>query len=85
MNETELNIWAWFLAERGEPDHAVRAFDALTALLPNAVPTWFGLASNAVEVGDVATARRALASLLALDPTNAGGIALRTRLEERTD
>lgn len=84
VNETELNVWAWFLAERGEPDHAVRAFDALTALLPTAAATWYGLASNAADVGDVATARRALESLLALDPTNAGGLALRARLEERT-
>jgi tetratricopeptide (TPR) repeat protein len=82
VNETELNIWAWFLAERGEPAQAVRAFDALTTLLPTATETWFGLASNALEVGDLATARRAVEAILRLNPTHAGGLSLRARMEE---
>lgn len=85
VNETELNIWAWFLAERGGPAEAVRAFDALTTLLPTATSTWFGLASNALEVGDLAAARRGIERLLALDPTNAGGLSLLARIETTND
>jgi len=80
VNETELNIWAWFLAERGAPGQAARAFGALTALLPQATATWYGLADNALAAGDTVTARRAVQQLLRLAPTHGGGLQLQSRL-----
>lgn len=82
VNEVELNIWAWFLAERGAPAEAVHAFDALTSLFPTATATWYGLAYNAIAVRDTATARRAVDELLRLAPTHAGGLRLRARLND---
>ena len=82
VNETELNVWAWFQAERGAPAEAARAFHALTALFPTATATWYGLAYNALAAGDSVTARRAVDELLRLAPTHAGGLRLRARLKE---
>lgn len=83
VNEVELNIWAWFLSERGSPQDAARAFDAITTLFPAAPATWYGLAYNAFVSGDTLNARRAVDELLRLAPGHGGGLRLRERLEGR--
>ena len=80
INETELNIWAWTLEAQGARADALEAFEALTALLPKAAATWFGLASVATDAGDFARARRAVARVLELAPAHQGALRLRGRL-----